>query len=690
MVKHARVFIPLLDEDSPADVFWFDVAELAAAIDDDLAEEDLSMADASRVYQEAFRAGLRPDPVLTVSAWADAHRILPQRAASEPGPWRTSRTPYLREIMDRLSPSDPAQVVVFMKGAQIGGTEAGNNAIGFWIDHAPGPIMMVQPTVETAKRYSKQRVAPMIEDCPRLASKVKDSRSRDSGNTIQVKEFPGGILAMTGANSAVGLRSMPVRYLFLDEVDAYDADVDGEGNPVELALRRTANFKRNRKIFICSTPKIKDLSNIELLYNRSDRRRYQVPCPHCGALAPIEWANIRWPKGKPEKAALLCSSCDRLIDEHHKTEMLECGRWIPESEGDGITVGYHLSALYSPIGWYSWAEAARDKIAAKHEGIEKEKSWVNTVLGAAWEEAGETTDPTGLMARREHYNAEVPERVLVLTAGVDTQDDRLEVEVVGWRTGEESWGIDYRVLWGDPDGPAVWRQLDDLLASPWVREDGAQLRVVSCCIDAAGHRTEAVYRFVKTRQMRGVFATVGRAGSGRPIISAPAPKRQGHAKRPVKLFTIGVDEAKSLLLARLHSKDPGPGYCHFPLREAYDERYFMQLTAEKRVVRYVKGSPRAEWVQIRARNEALDCRVLAHAALCLLNPRWPALERRAAPREPKDGTTGDLHETKAITNETAPLIQETKPPGSETRTTPAKRKPIPERRRAGFADRWRR
>jgi phage terminase large subunit GpA-like protein len=591
------------------------------------------MADPEAIYADAFRAGLRPDPILLVSEWADAHRVLPQRAAAEPGHWRTSRTPYLREIMDKLSPSDPTQVVVLMKGSQLGGTEAGNNWLGFLIDCSPGPIMMVQPTVEMAKRVSKQRLATMIEDCARLRDKVSDARSRDSGNTILAKEFPGGILIITGANSAVGLRSMPVRNLFLDEVDGYDADVDGEGDPVELAMKRTSTFRRNRKVFICSTPTVKDLSRIERAFQRSDQRRYHVPCPECGVMAPLLWRNIEWPQGHPEQAALRCETCQALIPEHNKTAMLEHGRWIAQADGDGVTAGYHLSALYSPLGWYSWAEMARDFLAAKHEGPAKLKTWVNTCLGETWEESGETVDETSLLSRREIYPAEIPTPVLLLTAGVDVQDDRLEAEIVGWRTGEESWGISYRVLWGDPDSPAVWQQLDDLLATPWQREDGLQLRIVTCCIDSAGHRTEAVYRYVKPRQARGVYATVGRAGIGRPIISAPAAKRQGTAKRPVKLFTVGVDEAKGILFARLKARDPGPGCCHFPADQGYDAEYFQQLTAEKRVIRYYKGFPRAEWIKTRARNEALDCRVQAHAALCLLNPRWPAIERRLASRK---------------------------------------------------------
>ncbi len=592
------------------------------------------MVEPELIYADAYRAGIRPDPVLKVSEWADSHRLLPQRAAAEPGPWRTSRTPYLREIMDRLSPGDPTQVVVLMKGSQLGGTEAGNNWLGYVIDCAPGPMMMVQPTVEMAKRISKQRVATMIDDCPRLRQKVSPSRSRDSGNTILTKEFPGGILVITGANSAVGLRSMPVRNLFLDEVDGYEIDVDGEGDPVELAIKRTATFRRNRKIFICSTPTVKDLSRIERAYLRSDQRRYHVPCPVCGVVAPIQWQNIEWPSGQPEQAALRCESCHTLIPEHHKTAMLEHGRWVAQAEGDGVTAGYHLSALYSPLGWYSWGEMARDFLVAKHEGPEKLKTWINTCLGETWEESGEVINQDSLMARREHYPAVVPLPVLVLTAGVDVQDDRLEVEVCGWRTGEESWGISYRVLWGDPAASPVWRQLDDVLSATWEREDGLNMRIVQCCIDSAGHRTEAVYRYVKPRQVRGVYATVGRAGIGRPIISSPSNRKQGQAPLPVKLFTVGVDEAKAILYSRLKEQTPGPGYCHFPEGEGYEEEYFKQLTAEKRVIRYQKGFPKAEWIKTRARNEALDCRVQAHAALCLLNPLWKAVEKNLAPRLP--------------------------------------------------------
>jgi phage terminase large subunit GpA-like protein len=248
----------------------------------------------------AWRDGLTSDPDLTVSAWADKHRVLSSRGASEAGPWRTSR---LREIMDTLSPSHPCQRVALMKGSQVGATESGGNWIGYVIHHAPGPMLAVQPTVELAKRFSQQRIDPLIEESPRLREKVAPTRSRDAGNTVLSKEFPGGILVMTGANSAVGLRSMPVRYLFLDEVDAYPPSADDEGDPVALAEARTRTFSWRRKVFLASTPTIKGLSRIEREYEASDQRRYFVPCPHCGEKQRLKFEWLRWQKGQPETAA---------------------------------------------------------------------------------------------------------------------------------------------------------------------------------------------------------------------------------------------------------------------------------------------------------------------------------------------------------------------------------------------------
>ncbi len=370
--------------------------------------------------------GLGPDPDLTVSAWSDRYRILSPRGANEAGPWRTSRTPYLQELLDELSPRHPAQRVVFMKGSQLGASESGCNWIGYVIHHAPGPMLAVQPTLELAKRFSQQRVDPLIAECPVLRQKVAPARSRDAGNTQLSKEFPGGILVMTGANSAVGLRSMPVRYLFLDEVDAYPPSADDEGDPLALAEARTRTFSWRRKVFLASTPTIRGLSRIEREFEASDQRRYFVPCPHCGHEQFLVFERLRWQKGQPETAAYACAGCEQPIAEHHKTQMLARGRWqATATSADPLTIGFHLSSLYSPVGWLSWERIARDWEAA--QGSEEAKrSFVNTVLGESWVETGEAPDWQRLWERREDWPiGTVPPGGLFLTAGAD----------VGWRAG---------------------------------------------------------------------------------------------------------------------------------------------------------------------------------------------------------------------------------------------------------------
>jgi phage terminase large subunit GpA-like protein len=321
---------------------------------------DVFAFDGAAALLRAWGSGLRPDPNLTVSQWADRHRKLASRASAEPGQYRTARTPYMREIMDRLSPGDPTQRVVFMKAAQVGATEGGNCFIGFVMHQAPGPMLAVQPTVDLAKRNSRQRIDPLIDESPELRERVKPARSRDAGNTMLSKEFAGGILIMTGANSAVGLRSTPARYIFLDEVDAYPASADEEGDPVTLAEARSLTFAHRRKVFLVSTPTTRGLSRIEREFEASDQRRYFVPCPHCGTLQWLRFERLRWDKGRPETAEYHCESCEAPIAEHHKTAMLAAGEWrATATSADPTTAGYHLSALYSPVGWLSWQRIAR-------------------------------------------------------------------------------------------------------------------------------------------------------------------------------------------------------------------------------------------------------------------------------------------------------------------------------------------
>lgn len=456
-------------------------------------DDDLVGFDGSAALIRAWSRGLRPDPDLTVSSWADRHRKLASRASAEPGQYRTARTPYMREIMDRLSPGDPTQRIVFMKAAQVGATEAGNNWIGFVIHQAPGPMLAVQPTVELAKRNSRQRIDPLIDESPELRERVKPARSRDAGNTMLSKEFAVGILIMTGANSAVGLRSTPARYIFLDEVDAYPASADKEGDPVTLAEARSLTFAHRRKVFLVSTPTIRGLSRIEREYEASDQRRFFVPCPHCGAMQWLKFDRLRWQKGRPATAEYLCEGCERPIAEHHKTRMLERGEWrATATAADPTTVGYHLSALYSPVGWLSWQRIARAHQAARSSD-EAMRAFRNTILGETWMEAGEAPDWQRLADRREAWApGTVPERSLFLTAGADVQKDRIEVDVWAWGRGLESWLVDHLVLEGGPGDPACWQKLTDLLGRTWEHASGQRMTLARLAIDT-GYETSAVY-----------------------------------------------------------------------------------------------------------------------------------------------------------------------------------------------------
>lgn len=574
-------------------------------------------------YTQIYAEALAPEPDLTVSEWADEHRLLDQASSSEPGKWRTDRTPYLREIMDSLSASDPAEFVVFQKGAQVGASEGGINFVLYAIHHAPAPMLYVLPTVDAAKRVSKQRIAPAIEAIPAVRNKVATPRARDSGNTLFQKDYPGGTLIMTGSNSAVGLRSMPARYLFLDEVDGFPSDLDGEGSPIQLAVRRTATFRRNRKVLMVSTPTIKGLSTIEDYYEQSDQRRYFVPCPECGEMQPIEWEQIVWTENEPHNAQFACRECGALSSESHKTNMLNAGEWRPTAQGRYR--GYHLSSLYSPAGWYSWADAAEDFISAKHAGQEQLKTFVNTVLGKTWEETGEQVDPTGLILRREEYPQDLT--FACRTVAIDVQKDRLELEHVGWAADEESWALEYTVLPGDTAQPAVWDQLAETLND--MQPDGV-------VIDS-GYNTQLVYDFVAKRKY--CWAIKGQAGAGIPLIQDAQKRALRLRKRRQRTVTpepIGVDQGKAIIMSRLQLSEPSPGYMHFPNETEYDDEYFAQLTAEKLITRYTKGRPRQEWVQTRARNEALDVRVYGLACVRLIGNKSAPKPRNAAQKTTTD------------------------------------------------------
>lgn len=568
---------------------------------------------------------LSPPVRMTIAEWAEAHRIL-DGISAKPGKWDNDSTPYLREPMEALSPQHPCETVILMWASQVGKTEGLLNAIGHSIHLSPCTMMFVEPTISIATDVSKGRLAPMFRSTPALRERVAEPRSRDSDSTIMLRTFPGGFLRISGANSAASLASTPIRRLLLDEVDRYPLDVDGEGDPVDLALTRTSTFSNKKKVLLTSTPTLRGESRIERAYLESDQRRYFVPCPHCEHYQTLDWARVEWPSGNPSGAVYTCvNGC--VIRNHEKEWMLKRGRWGATAEPvSPRTMGYHLSALYAPhdLG-PSFADLAIQFVKAKGDPAAL-KVFINTRLAETWDQAdGESVDRGTLQARCEpgDWPKELPDEVVILTAGVDVQKDRLEVEVVGWAPGEESWSVDYLILLGDVTQREIWGDLDDALQRRYRHPSGLTLPIAAACVDS-GHYTDRVYEFTKPRRGRRVWAIKGAAGDY-PVW--PLRSTRGGKFRNMPVFLVGVDKAKLQVFDRLSLKDPGPGYCHFPAGR--DAEYFAQLTAERLVSRMVKGRKTLKWAQLRARNEALDCRVYAYAALHGWQSGGRSLERAA-------------------------------------------------------------
>ena len=565
-------------------------------------------------------ATLKPPPELTLSQWADRYRMLSAESSAEPGRWHTDKAPYQREIMDAIGDAHIRRVVI-MCAAQLGKTELLLNILGYFMAYAPAPILVMQPTLDMGQTFSKDRLAPMIRDTPVLRGLV-DVKSRYAGNTILKKNFPGGHITIVGANSATGLASRPIKVLLADEVDRYPGSAGTEGDPLSLAQKRQATFW-DKKTVMVSTPVIKGHSRIETEYNQSTREEWNVPCPECGHYQPFVWANLIFdPDDLQKEIVYKCERCGCVANEYRWKQQSQQGRFVAENPG-AETRGFHLNTLASTF--CGWKEIVQKFIVAKEQldqgNPEGMKVWVNTELGETWEERGEQVEDTELFNRREIYDAVVPEEVLVLTAGVDVQDDRFEVEIVGWGVGKESWGIRYQKIYGDMLKEQVWEDLDAFLQTVWCKKDGTALRIISCCIDSGGHHTDQVYRFTKERYERGVWAIKGKGGAEVPYIRNPTTNNR--VKTP--LFIIGVDAGKALLYQRLRHNTKGPNYCHFPANEeaGYDETYFKGLTSEKMVVRFRKGRSVTVWELKDSkykRNEPLDLRNYATAALEIANP----------------------------------------------------------------------
>lgn len=646
-----------------------------------------------RKFLEAFR----PPPNLKVSEWADAYRRLSRETSASPGRWQTARVPYLREPMDALN--DPfTEGIVFKKSSQVAGTELLLNAIGYYIHLDPCPILYLTPKVEDAKKFSIKRLSTMIRDTPALRDRVAPPKSRDSGNTIEYKKFIGGDITMVGVNSPSNLASLPIRIVLSDEDDRQAASSGDEGDPWELAWTRATTFRGNRKGVRVSTPTLAGSSRICAAYDATDQRLYHVPCPHCEQLHIITRENFSWqkhPDGSPDfdSARITCPHCHAPYDDDQKNAAVADPRakWIARAPFRGWR-GYFIWAAYSPF--ITLPELARKIHDACASGDPARIQVLqNTVFGEGYEGVSEKLDDTKLAARAEQYAAAVPRRVLMLSAGLDTQDDRIEAEVVGWGAGEESWSIDYRVFPGDPDIPegqpgSPWDAVTSFLTTRYRHESGLDMPISTAAIDTGGHKTHAVYDYCNAHRAR-IHAIKGKGGWDRDPIRGPARVRFGKKKlRHVFLYTLGVDKLKNQVIGRLQiALDPDnpatarPGYCHFPTGR--DASYYEQLTAERLVTTLRANRRVTEWKKDSdsARNEALDCRVYAYAAFLIRAPKLSAIalnhkKKLAAHRAASADTAPDQSATFAQSDPTAadaPPAQDAQSPDGQDARRHARR-----------------
>jgi len=513
--------------------------------------------------------------------------------------------------------TDPAiERVTVMSSAQVGKTELELNVIGRYVHLDPCPILVVLPKQDTAEDWSKDRLAPMFRDTPVLKGRLRPAKTRDSDNKILHKKFPGGHITLVGANSPANLATRPIKVVIFDEVDKFPRSAGKEGDVLKLAEKRTQTYDDRMIISVC-TPSTKGESRIEIEFEKSDKRYYYVPCVHCGEHQVLKWKNVKWerdPDGThhPETAFYVCEHCGVVLNDRDINDMVQAGEWRAKAPFRGIA-GFHVWELYSPWG-------TLEKIVTAFLEAEKDpealKVFVNTVLGELWEERGESADEHELMKRVEEYTL-VPAGAAVLTAGVDVQDNRLEVGVIGHGMFFERWWIDYKVIYGDPAKPAVWNDLDLYLAKTFDSETGEKLKIACACIDS-GYKAQEVYHFCSRKGARRIYAVKGidTPDPSRPIISKPSRVKRYH----IDLFSIGVDTAKRYIMARLKISEFGTGYIHFPKADWCNEEFFQQLTAEELISQRRAGSIVKVWKKKRARNEALDVFVYNLAAYEILNP----------------------------------------------------------------------
>ena len=587
------------------------------------------MQDGHQLYTKYLKLGLHVDPDISLPDWSDTYRYLPKESSHEYGKYRVSRTPYLREIMECLSIGSPIQRVIFMKPTQIGATEVGNNWFLYIAHKYPRPCIMALPTVDMAEKHSKKKFGPSIKQVPELLNIFGDPSRKSSGNTLLLKEFPGGSISFCGANSGASARSVSVCYEMLDDIDEFPDDMDGQGDPLVLFPKRTDAFGDDKKLYFVSTPTERDISRIEKLFKESDQRYYHVPCPHCGHKQRLIWGGpetkhgIKFDRDQnkqliSESVRYVCENCHESIYESSKTEMLAQGEWVPTyPERSESERGYQLSSLYSPVGWVSWEQMVKEFLEAK-KYPESIKAWINTRLGEPSGTEAERPNWEVLKNRAELYKPfTVPKGGQILTAGVDIQENRLVVICRAWGADMESWLIFWVEIYGDPKDKSTWDELTGLLNRNYIRlSDGHPLMIQCTAIDT-GYHTHDVYNYVRSKAILRPMAVKGMSTARKPILGRPSKQDINYKgtviKHGVDLWPIGTDTAKNLIYSRLTIKEPGPGMMHFCAD--LDDDYFLQLTSNKKVIKYKDGFPSYNWVlPSGARDDVLDAEEYALAA----------------------------------------------------------------------------
>ncbi len=583
-----------------------------------------------------LRALCAPPRKESVLEWSERERQLLEGVSSIPGKFRA--LPYQRKLLEVITHRQYAEHV-WMIASQTIKTESINCVIGYFMDADPCGIMVVYPTIDRAKDYSKKKLSRMIRGTPVLRRKVREARTRDSGNTVLSKEFPGGDIIISGSNSPSSLRSSSRRVVIQDEIDSYEASAGSEGDPCALADTRAENF--SNAIFIkASTPTIRGLSRIEEKFEGSTKHRYHVPCPHCGAKQTLKWAQVRWEQDKPETAAYFCEKCDQPWTDAQRIKAIYDGEWIAEFP-ERRRFGAHLSGLYRLIGLKDTYQNFLHEFAAvfldrKHAGEQAIKAWQNTFLAETYEEQAYRIAPEDVSNRCESYaDNPVPDGVLVVTAGADVQKDRIEVELVGWGIDEESWGLGKIVLVGDPEKDEVWSRLAEVLNRKFKTAGGVELPIQRAFVDMQ-YKTPMVLKFCQKRITQGVYPCRGlsRTGLNLPPLLPARPSTNNKLRLPH--WNIGVTIAKSTIYDRMKLPVPGARTMHFPEGYGYDEDHFKQLVSERVMIRYSFGQAYYlfEKDNQHIRNEALDLRVYAYAALQSLMPiNWVKLAANIAARE---------------------------------------------------------